>query len=132
MFGCVCVTLAAVAKGAAIVIPCEDFDPASVLAAIADERCTAIYGSPGSFIAMMEDPDYRKFDLRSLRTGIMGGAQWPSGRDDAGRGRDGAREIVIGYGQTEASSWITMTRPDDPLELRVSDGREPLPPVEVS
>jgi fatty-acyl-CoA synthase len=43
----------------------------------------------------------------------------------------GVREVVIGYGQTEASSWITMTRPGDPLELRVSTVGRPLPPVEV-
>ncbi len=131
MFGCICVTLAAVVKGAAIVIPSEGFDPKSVLKAIADERCTAIYGSPGLFIAMMEDPDYRKFDLRSLRTGIMGGAQCPLDVMKRVAEEMGAREIVIGYGQTEASSWITMTRPDDPLELRVSTVGRPLPPVEV-
>jgi fatty-acyl-CoA synthase len=43
----------------------------------------------------------------------------------------GAREIVIGYGQTEASSWITETRPDDPLELRVSTVGKALPNVGV-
>ena len=77
MFGCVCVTLAAVAKGVVIVIPSDGFDPKSVLKAIADERCTAIYGSPGSFIAMMEDPDYTKFDFGLLRTGIMEGRNAP-------------------------------------------------------
>jgi fatty-acyl-CoA synthase len=131
MFGCVCVTLAAVAKGAAIIIPAEGFDPKSMLKAIADERCTSIYGSPGSFIAMMEEPDYTKFDLRSLRTGIMGGAQCPLDVMKRVVEEMGVREIVIGYGQTEASSWVTMTRPDDPLELRVSTVGRPLPPVEV-
>jgi fatty-acyl-CoA synthase len=131
MFGCICVTLAAVAKGAAIVIPAEGFDPKSALAAIANEKCTAIYGSPGLFIAMLEDPDYKTFDLRSLRTGIMGGAQCPLDVMKRIVEEMGAREIVIGYGQTEASSWITMTRPDDPLELRVSTVGKPLPPVEV-
>ncbi len=131
MFGCVCVTLAAVVKGATIVIPAEGFDPKCLLAAIAGERCTAIYGSPGSFIAMLEDPDYKQFDLRSLRTGIMGGAQCPLDVMKRVVEEMGAREIVIGYGQTEASSWITMTRPDDPLELRVSTVGRPLPPVEV-
>jgi fatty-acyl-CoA synthase len=131
MFGCVCVTLAAVAKGAAIVIPSEGFDPGRVIAAIADERCTALYGSPGSFIAMMNEPNYKQLDLRSLRTGIMGGAQCPLDVMKRVVEEMGAREIVIGYGQTEASSWITMTRPDDPLELRVSTVGRPLPPVEV-
>jgi fatty-acyl-CoA synthase len=131
MFGCICVTLAALVKGAAIVIPSEGFNPGSVLAAIEDERCTAIYGSPGSFIAMMENPNYGKLETRSLRTGIMGGAQCPLDVMKRVVEEMGVREIVIGYGQTEASSWITMTRPDDPLELRVSTVGRPLPPVEV-
>jgi fatty-acyl-CoA synthase len=131
MFGCICVVLAGMIKGAAIVIPSEAFDPKKILEAIAAERCTTIYGSPGAFIAMMEDPEYRKFDLRSLRTGIMGGAQCPLEVMKRVTGEMGAKEIVIGYGQTEASSWITMTRPDDPLELRVSTVGRSLPNVEV-
>lgn len=131
MFGCICVLLAGMVKGSALVIPSETFDPKKVLEAIAAERCTTIYGSPGAFIAMMEEPEYRKFDLRSLRTGIMGGAQCPLEVMKRVAGEMGAREIVIGYGQTEASSWITMTRPDDPLELRVSTVGRALPNVEV-
>ncbi|MBM4314099.1 MAG: AMP-binding protein [Deltaproteobacteria bacterium] len=131
MFGCICVVLAGVIKGSVIVIPSETFDPKKVLEAIAAERCTAIYGSPGAFIAMMGEPEYRKFDLRSLRTGIMGGAQCPLEVMKRVTGEMGAKEIVIGYGQTEASSWITMTRRDDLLELRVSTVGRPLPGVEV-
>ncbi len=131
MFGCICVVLAGTVKGAALVIPSETFEPRKVLEAIAAERCTTIYGSPGAFIAMMEEPEYRKFNLRSLRTGIMGGAQCPLEVMKRVTGEMGAKEIVIGYGQTEASSWITMTRPDDPLELRVSTVGRALPNVEV-
>jgi fatty-acyl-CoA synthase len=131
MFGCICVTLAAVIKGAAIIIPAETFDPGNVLEAITKERCTAIYGSPGAFIALMEHPEYAPVNLRSLRTGIMGGAQCPLEVMKRVVEEMGAREIVIGYGQTEASSWITMTRPDDPLELRVSTVGRPIPNVEV-
>ncbi len=131
MFGCICVTLAALLKGAAIVIPAETFDPGKFLAAIAEERCTAVYGSPAAFIAMMEHPAYAPSKLRSLRTGIMGGAQCPLEVMKRVVEEMGVREIVIGYGQTEASSWITMTRPDDPLELRVSTVGRPIPNVEV-
>jgi fatty-acyl-CoA synthase len=131
MFGCICVVLAGMAKGAALVIPSATFDPKQVLTAIAAERCTAVYGSPGLFIALMDEPEYGKFNLESLRTGIMGGAQCPLEVMKRVTGEMGAREIVIGYGQTEASSWITMTRPDDPLEVRVSTVGRPLPNVEV-
>ena len=131
MFGCICVVLAAVIKGASVVIPSQTFDPLKILEAIERECCTALYGSPSSFIAMMEHPEFRRFDLRTLRTGIMGGAQCPMEVMKRVVGDMGVREIVVGYGQTEASSWITQTRPEDPLELRVSTVGRPLPNVEV-
>ncbi|MFB3884134.1 MAG: AMP-binding protein [Thermodesulfobacteriota bacterium] len=131
MFGCICITLAAVIKGATIVIPSETFDPRRILEAIEEERCTAIYGSPNAFIALMDDPKYPSFNLESLRTGIMGGAQCPMEVMKKVVEEMGASEIVIGYGQTEASSWVTQTRPDDPLELRVSTVGRALPNVEV-
>ena len=131
MFGCVCVTLAAVSKGAALVIPSETFEPRKILEAIERERCTAIYGSPNAFIALMEDPKYPSFNIHSLRTGIMGGAQCPMEVMKRIVEEVGVKEIVIGYGQTEASSWITQTRPDDPLELRVSTVGQAISNVEV-
>jgi fatty-acyl-CoA synthase len=131
MFGCICVVLGAVIKGAAIVIPSQTFDTLKILEALENERCTALYGSPSSFIAMMEHPEFKRFDLRTLRTGIMGGAQCPMEVMKRVVGDMGAREIVVGYGQTESSSWITQTRPEDPLELRVSTVGRSLPNVEV-
>jgi fatty-acyl-CoA synthase len=79
----------------------------------------------------MEDPRYKRSDLKSLRTGIMGGAKCPMEVMKKVVEDMGAREIVIGYGQTEASSWVTQTSPEDPLELRVSTVGRPLPNVEV-
>ncbi len=131
MFGCICITLAAVIKGATLVIPSETFDPRKILEAIEKERSTAIYGSPSAFLAMMEDPKYRSFNIKSLRTGIMGGAQCPMEVMKRVVEEMGAKEIVIGYGLTESSSWITETRTEDPLELRVSSVGKPLPNVEL-
>jgi fatty-acyl-CoA synthase len=131
MFGCICVVLAAVIKGACVVIPAQTFDPLKNLEAIERGRCSALYGSPSSFIAMMEHPEFKRFNLGTLRTGIMGGAQCPMEVMKRVVSDMGAAEIVVGYGQTEASSWITQTRPEDPLELRVSTVGRPLPNVEV-
>ncbi len=131
MFGSICVTLAAIIKGATIVIPSETFDPEKILNAIEKERCTALYGSPNAFISLMDNPAYRNFNTKSLRTGITGGAQCPIELMKRIVEEMGVKEIVIGYGQTEASSWITMTHPDDPLELRVSTVGRPLPGVEL-
>jgi len=131
MFGCVCITLAAITKGSTLIIPSETFEPRKILETIEKERCTAIYGSPSAFIALMEDPKYSNSNLKSLRTGIMGGAQCPMEVMKKVVDEMGVREIVIGYGLTESSSWITETRPADPLELRVSTVGRPLPNVEV-
>ncbi len=131
MFGCICITLAAIIKGATVVLPSEIFEPGRILDAIEKERCTAIYGSPTAFISLMEHPKYAPSNVRSLRTGIMGGAQCPIEVMKKVVEEMGVREIVIGYGLTESSSWITETRPDDPIELRVSTVGRPLPNVEV-
>lgn len=131
MFGCVCIALAAVLKGATLVLPTRFSDPSSVLEAIEKEGCTALYGSPASFIAVMDHPRFRSFKKKTLRTGIMGGAQCPIEVMKKVVEEMGLEEVVIGYGQTESSSWITQTRPDDPLERRVSTVGKPLPGVEV-
>ena len=131
MFGCICITLAAIIKGATIILPSETFEPGKILEAIEKERCTAIYGSPTAFISLMEHPKYTPSNVYSLRTGIMGGAQCPIEVMKKVVEEMGVKNIVIGYGLTESSSWITETRSDDPLELRVSTVGRPLPNVEV-
>ena len=131
MFGCICITLAAIIKGATLILPSETFEPGKILEAIERERCSAVYGSPTAFISLMEHPKYSPSNIRSLRTGIMGGAQCPIEVMKKVVDEMGVREIILGYGLTESSSWITETRSDDPLDLRVSTVGKPLPNVEV-
>lgn len=130
-FGCVLGTLCAVIYGATMVFPAESFYAGETLAAIETERCSVIYGVPTMFIAQLEHPDYPQRDLSSLRTGIMAGSPCPIELMRRVTQEMGAREITIGYGQTEASPLITQTRTDDPLELRVGTVGRPLPGVEV-
>ncbi len=130
-FGCVLGTLCCVAHGAAMVFPAEGFQPGATLAAIEQERCTAVYGVPTMFIAMFEHEDYSRRDLSSLRTGIMAGSPCPIETMKRVTQEMGAREITIGYGQTEASPLITQTRTDDPIELRVGTVGRPLPGFEA-
>lgn len=131
MFGCICVLLTAVAWGATAVIPSETFDPTMTLRAIEQEKCTALYGAPSLFISLLEHPQFDDFDLSSLRTGIIGGSPCPLEVMKQVVERMGAREITIGYGATEASSWITQTKTDDPLEARVSTIGRACPHIEV-
>ncbi|NDC62472.1 MAG: acyclic terpene utilization AtuA family protein [Planctomycetia bacterium] len=130
-FGCVLGTLCAAVHGATMVFPAEGFQPEATLRAIEAERCTAVYGVPTMFIAMLEHPEYSGRDLGSLRTGMMAGSPCPIELMRRVTGEMGAAQMTIGYGQTEASPLITQTQVDDALELRVGTVGRPLPGVEA-
>ena len=119
-FGMVMGNLAATSHGAAMVIPAPAFDPRLTLAAVAEERCTSLYGVPTMFIAMLNDPSFDQSDLSSLRTGIMAGSPCPAETMKQVIERMGAGEICICYGMTETSPVSMQTRLDDSFEVRVS------------
>jgi fatty-acyl-CoA synthase len=129
-FGCVLGVMACVTHGSTMV-PVEIFDPLKVLQAIEKERCTAVHGVPTMFIAELEHPEFAKFDLTSLRTGIMAGSNCPIEVMRRVIRDMHAGEITIAYGQTESSPVITQTRTEDPLELKVSTVGRVLPNVEL-
>ncbi|SFA91533.1 MULTISPECIES: AMP-binding protein [unclassified Bacillus (in: firmicutes)] len=129
-FGCVLGTMACVTVGATIV-PVQDFSPKAVLQTVQDEKCTGLHGVPTMFIAELNDPEFSKYDLSTLRTGIMAGSNCPIEVMKAVIDRMGAKEITIAYGQTEASPVITQTRTDDPISVRVETVGKALPNVEV-
>ena len=118
-FGCVMSSLNCVYHGSTMVV-LESFDPLKALEFIAKEKCTAINGVPTMFIAILGHPDFKKFDLSSLRTGIMAGAPCPEEAMKNVMTGMHCPEITIAYGQTESSPVMTMTRRDDPVDLRVS------------
>jgi fatty-acyl-CoA synthase len=130
-FGCVLGNLVCTLHGATIIVPAPAFDPGATLAAIAAERCTAVYGVPTMFVGMLDHPAFSRCELSSLRTGIMAGAPCPLPLMEKVIQLMGAREICIGYGQTEASPIITFTSADDPIEVRVGTVGHPLPGIEV-
>jgi len=129
-FGCVLGVLACVSVGATIV-PIQEFNATQVLQTVQDEKCTALHGVPTMFIAELNDPDFEKYDLSSLRTGIMAGSNCPIEVMKSVIEKMGAKEITIAYGQTESSPVITQTRTDDPIHLRVETVGRALPNVEV-
>jgi len=129
-FGCVIGVLGAYTHGACL-CPIESFDARKVLEAVARERCTSLYGVPTMFLAEMEDPEFNRFDLSSLRTGVMAGALCPEALMRRAIDEMNLREITIIYGLTEASPGITQTRRDDTIEHRTQTVGVVLPEMEV-
>ena len=119
-FGMVAGSLACVNSGAALVLPSEAFDPAATLASIGREGCTALYGVPTMFLAMLEDPEFDATDVTSLRTGIMAGAPCPIELMKRTVSEFHLPEMTIGYGMTETSPITFQSRVDDPIERRCS------------
>ncbi len=129
-FGCVLSTLNCVIYGATMV-PIEIFDAEKVLKAVDKEKCTVLQGVPTMFIRELNHPDFKKYDLSSLRTGIMAGAPCPIEVMRRVMNDMHAKEITIAYGLTEASPVITMTKRDDDIQKRVETVGKPLPHIDV-
>jgi fatty-acyl-CoA synthase len=129
-FGCVIGVLGAYTHGAALAL-IESFEPRAVLETVERERCTALYGVPTMFIAELEDPEFSRFDLRSLRTGVMAGALCPEALMKRVMSEMNLRELTIAYGLTEASPGITQTLRDDTLEHRTQTVGRVMPEMAV-
>lgn len=129
-FGCVVAVLGAYTHGATLVLM-EYFDARQVLEALESERCTAIYGVPTMFIAELEDPEFSRFDLSSLRCGVMAGSLCPELLMRRVMTEMHCPEIIIAYGMTETSPTITLTTRSDSVERRTQTVGKPIPGVEV-
>jgi fatty-acyl-CoA synthase len=130
-FGMVMGNLGAVSHGACMVIPAPSFEPKATLEAVAEERCTSLYGVPTMFIAELEHPDFDAFDLSSLRTGIMAGSPCPEQVMRKVIDRMHMEDVTICYGMTETSPVSTQTTAEDELERRVGTVGRVHPHVEV-
>jgi fatty-acyl-CoA synthase len=131
-FGMVLGNLACTSHGACMVVSGEYFQPAAALEAVQAERCTALYGVPTMFRAMLDDPTFARVDVSSLRTGIMAGAPCPIELMKLVVDRLHMPQVAICYGMTETSPVSTMTALDDPLERRVGTVGRVLPHLEIS
>ena len=118
-FGMVMGNLACTTHGAAMVIPAAGFDPGATLRAMQDERCTSLYGVPTMFIAEWSLPDFERYDLSTVRTGIMAGSPCPAEMMKK-LIASGIEEMTICYGMTETSPVSTQTRTDDSFERKVN------------
>jgi fatty-acyl-CoA synthase len=130
-FGMVMGNLGCITHGATMIYPAEAFDPLTVLQTVQDEKCTSLYGVPTMFIAELDHPDFNKFDLSSLRTGVMAGSPCPTEVMKKVQSLMNMRDVEICYGMTETSPVSTQTKIGTPLEKQVSTVGQVHPHVEV-
>ncbi|MBR2819732.1 MAG: AMP-binding protein [Reyranella sp.] len=130
-FGMVMGNLGCLTHGSTMVYPSEAFDPLATLQAVSEERCTALYGVPTMFIAQLDHPEFARFDLKSLRTGIMAGSPCPIEVMKRVQSQMNMGEVTIAYGMTETSPVSTQCATDDPVERRVSTVGQVLPHIEI-
>jgi fatty-acyl-CoA synthase len=130
-FGMVMGNLGCVTHAATMVYPSESFDPLKTLEAVEAERCDVLCGVPTMFIAQLNHPEFSRFDLSSLRRGIMAGAPCPIEVMKEVASTMHMSEITIAYGMTETSPVSFQSGRDDPLELRVSTVGRIQPHLEV-
>ncbi|KAA3654188.1 MAG: AMP-binding protein [Proteobacteria bacterium] len=119
-FGMVMGNLGCLTHGATMIYPSEAFEPLAALETLAEERCTAMYGVPTMFIAVLDHPRFGEFDLSSLRTGIMAGSPCPTEVMKRVVDKMNMRDVTIAYGMTETSPVSFQSGRDDPLDRRVS------------
>ncbi len=129
-FGCVMGSLGAVNHGATLVI-LEGFDPVAVMTAVEQERCTALYGVPTMFIAILDHPLFPKFRFDSLRTGIMAGSPCPVAVMRQVIDRMFMKEVTICYGLTENSPVTTQTLIGDDIRRQTETVGRAMPGIEV-
>jgi len=130
-FGMVMGNLGCTTHGACMVVPAPSFEPAATLAAVEEERCTALYGVPTMFLAELAELERTPYDLGSLRTGIMAGSPCPVEVMRKVIDRMHMGDVTIAYGMTETSPVSTQTAVDDPIELQVGTVGRVHPHVQV-
>lgn len=128
-FGMVLALMACISHGTPFV-PIDIYNPKKVMDALINEKCTAVHGVPTMFIAMLEHPDFEKYDFSHMRTGIMAGSPCPIKTMRDVNEKMHMSEITIVFGQTESSPGCTMTSADDSLERRCTTVGRAFPGVE--
>ncbi|MCA1453737.1 AMP-binding protein [Bradyrhizobium sp. BRP22] len=126
--GCGLCTLGALQTGGAQVLP-PGYDPELMLRLFEEERGTMTICVPTMLIRMLDSADIGKRDLSSWRLVTLGGAPVPP--ELVRRALERGVKVAIGFGQTEASPYLTHTLPDDPHPNWISTVGRPLPQTEI-
>lgn len=130
-FGSVIGSMVSVVSGAALILPSAQFDALATLEAVDREKATALYGVPTMYVAELGHPEFDRFDLSSLKKGVMSGAPCPVELMKRVAERMHCNRLVIPYGQTEASPVITMSSVEDSFDVRLASVGKALANTEV-
>lgn len=130
-FGMVLGNLGCITHGATMIYPSEGFEPLAVIQAVEKEKATALYGVPTMFIAELEHPEFKNFDLSSLRTGIMAGSPCPVEVMKKVHSLMHMTDVQVAYGMTETSPVCTQTKMGTPLEKQISTVGQVHPHLEI-
>ena len=106
----------------------DTFDPERCLELIEKERCTFFAGSPTMYIRMLRDESFSRYDLSSLRAGLIAAAPAPVSVINEIQSKMGIATLVNGYGMTENSVGTSMTRAGDLAEVISSTVGKPMCP----
>ena len=130
-FGMVLGALACCGHGSTAVLPGDSFDPLGTLEALEQENCTGLYGVPTMFNAMLDHPEFVRFKVDSLRTGIVAGSLCPEVLMRRIIEELNMTEVTNCYGMTETSPVSFQTAIDDKLVKRTTTVGRVHPHVEV-
>ncbi len=122
--------LAAVMMGATI-LPEPVFDVNAVLRRVAESKATVLPGAPALYQSILLHPDYKKYDLSSLRLAVTGADIIPVELIERMRTELGFETILTAYGMTESTGTITMCRVGDDAETIARTSGRAIPGVEV-
>jgi fatty-acyl-CoA synthase len=129
--GCVVSALASYVSGATLVMGSAQFDARSVMEAVEQERVTVFGAVPTMLVALLDHPEFSRFDFSSVRSAWSGGAPVPVELMKRVGDRMGLRDLAVLYGQTESSPLITASTGDDPPELRAGTIGRVMPNTEI-
>ncbi len=130
-FGMVMGNLGCLSHGATVIYASRAFDPEAVIRTIDHEKATILYGVPTMFHAELDHPDIGKYDVTSLRGGIMAGSICPVELMKKVQEVMKMTDLQIAYGMTETSPVSTQTTSDTPFDKRVSTVGQVHPHQEV-
>lgn len=127
--GCVLAVVGAIYAGATL-HPLLAFDALKTMQIISSERCTTFGAVPTMLLAILQHPDFARYDLSSLRSVVSGATVVPVYLMEQVKERIGA-DVAITFGMTESAATITLTLPNDSFELKSATVGAPIDHVEV-